>query len=85
MMEVAIIDIEKFQSYPGFQECGLEAEYLKSFMRGSLKTNILERDKGSQPGLALKVEAILGGKSGQVAERNEVKVFPCLLALETRK
>ena len=33
----------------------------------------------------LKVETILGGKSGQVAEQDKVKVFPCLLALESRK
>lgn len=45
-------------------------------MRGSSRTNVSERDKGSQSGLKLKVEAILAGKSGQVAERDEVKLSP---------
>lgn len=44
-------------------------------MRGSSRTNVSERDKGSQSGLKLNVEAIIG-KSGQVAERDEVKVSP---------
>lgn len=68
---MAIIDTKKSSS-PAlvFKRVVQKLNRLKVFYERSSRTNISERDKGSQSGLKLKVEAILGGKSGQVAERD---------------